>query len=678
MRKIIVTISLIIFFITYFSEYSYNSSGTAPSRYTGAPGDLGTCASCHSGSGNPNNNSQGFLQLNFNNNNPSYQPGQTYNVTITNTGTNGSNTRRGFSTTVLNSSNAFVGSFTLLNTNTTASSTVANRSYVLHRSASTSVNSWSFQWTAPAQSEGDVTFYVSTVSANNNGSSSGDIVIIDTFIIRAAPVTPPAPTPNFIVNKSSACIGETVAFSNTSTGDITTYQWNFGSGATPATATGIGPHQVSYSNSGQKTISLTTTGPGGSTTETKNNFIIINNAPNASAGNNATICAGNTTQLNATGGVSYAWNNNASLSATNISNPIASPTVNTTYTVTVTDANGCSASSQVTVNVNALPNASAGGAVTICAGGTTQLNATGGVNYSWNNGSTLSATNIANPIASPTATTTYTVTVTDANNCSASATTTVNVSNTLSVSISNDTTICEGNEVQLFAGGGNTFSWNNANTLNNASISNPVASPTVGQTTYTVDVSDGVCSGNATVTITIEEAITTSISNDTSIQIFDVPFIVQLFASGGDSYEWQPAIGLNNNNIASPVFNPFDLGITNDTSFTLTYTVKISEGACEAFETVNIDLTYNTFVSIASLSNNDFSIYPNPAKNFLHIVSKNLVSYNVEAFSIDGKKYSFQPNNNSGVIDISNLSSGIYLFRIYGDNLSQNKRVIVD
>lgn len=679
MKKTFATISLIIFLITYFSEYSYNSSGTAPTRYTGAPGDFGTCASCHSGSGNPNNNNQGFLQLNFNNNNPSYQAGQTYNVTITNTGTNGSNTRRGFSTTVLDNSNAFVGSFNILNTNTTAPSTVNNRGYVLHRNASASINSWTFQWVAPLQSAGDVTFYVSTVTGNGSGSS-GDIVIIDTFIIRAAQITPPAPVPNFSANKTTACISETISFSNTSTGNITDYEWNFGNGATPSTAIGAGPHQVSYSTSGQKTVSLTTTGPGGSVTETKTNFITINNAPNASAGNNVAICAGNSTTLTATGGTSYSWNNESSLSNANISNPIASPTVNTTYTVTVTNVNGCSATNQVTVTVNPLPNVSAGNDVTICSGGTTQLNATGGVNYSWNNGNTLSATNISNPVASPTVTTIYSVTATDANNCSNTATTTVNVSTALQVSISNDTTVCEGNAVQLFAGGGNIFVWNNGTTLNNINISNPVATPTIGQTTYTVDVTDGVCTGNASVTITVEEALSTSISNDTALNIFDIPFTIQLFATGGDNYEWQPSIGLNNAFIANPLFNPFDLGVTGDTSFTITYSVLISKGVCEAVEEVDLNLTYNTFVSANNLVPENTIVYPNPTNNVLYINVENVDSYTVEAISSDGKRYVFENKNesNNNIINVSHLARGIYMFRIFGENITFHRRVLVE
>ncbi len=102
------------------------------------------------------------------------------------------------------------------------------------------------------------------------------------------------------------------------------------------------------------------------------------------------------------------------------------PTVNEggTYTLTVTNANnGCSASDNTTVTENnALPNAVAGNDATVCAGGSTQLNAGGSTGqgtllYSWTPTMGLSNPNIPNPVATPTSTTTYTVKVTSGNGC---------------------------------------------------------------------------------------------------------------------------------------------------------------------------------------------------------------------------------------------------------------------
>jgi hypothetical protein len=142
-------------------------------------------------------------------------------------------------------------------------------------------------------------------------------------------------------------------------------------------------------------------------------YIVVN------AGADDTICLGDTTTLNASGGVVYSWSPSAGLSADDISNPLASPAVTTNYTVTIINAIGCSGTDEVIISVNPTPNANAGADVNVCEGNSTQLNASGGVSYIWSPSTNLSSTTIADPIADPVITTTYSLTVTDANGCSA-------------------------------------------------------------------------------------------------------------------------------------------------------------------------------------------------------------------------------------------------------------------
>ncbi|HEU4717115.1 MAG TPA: gliding motility-associated C-terminal domain-containing protein, partial [Bacteroidia bacterium] len=96
-----------------------------------------------------------------------------------------------------------------------------------------------------------------------------------------------------------------------------------------------------------------------------------------------------------------------------------------TYTCTVTDALGCSYSSTVVITSISSLNPDAGPTATITAGQSTQLNGSGGVNYSWSPSTGLSCTNCQNPLASPSVTTTYTLTVTDSTGCPATDTVTV-------------------------------------------------------------------------------------------------------------------------------------------------------------------------------------------------------------------------------------------------------------
>ena len=76
----------------------------------------------------------------------------------------------------------------------------------------------------------------------------------------------------------------------------------------------------------------------------------------ANAGPDLAICKGGSETLNASGGITYLWSPSYGLSATDIANPVASPDVTTTYTVTVTNG-GCSATDEVKVTVDPEPGA---------------------------------------------------------------------------------------------------------------------------------------------------------------------------------------------------------------------------------------------------------------------------------------------------------------------------------
>ncbi|RMG91885.1 MAG: hypothetical protein D6706_17760, partial [Chloroflexi bacterium] len=151
--------------------------------------------------------------------------------------------------------------------------------------------------------------------------------------------------------------------------------------------------------------------------DTASVLVTVAAPPQANAGPDDSICSGGSTTLTAAGGVAYSWSPASSLSNPNSATTQASPLTTTTYTVTVTDANGCTATDDVTITVLPAPVANAGPDVTICKGQSTQLSASGGVSYTWSPATGLSATNIPDPVASPQSTTTYSVTVTDANGC---------------------------------------------------------------------------------------------------------------------------------------------------------------------------------------------------------------------------------------------------------------------
>src|SRR6185369_142364 len=117
-------------------------------------------------------------------------------------------------------------------------------------------------------------------------------------------------------------------------------------------------------------------------------------------------------------GTSYVWSPAIGVGA---GPHVVSPTTTTSYTVTVTDINGCSSTSSITITVNPLPTAGItetdnSGTTSddniICNGGSATLTGTGGTSYVWSPAIGVGA---GPHVVSPTTTTSYTVTVTDIN-----------------------------------------------------------------------------------------------------------------------------------------------------------------------------------------------------------------------------------------------------------------------
>ncbi len=98
-----------------------------------------------------------------------------------------------------------------------------------------------------------------------------------------------------------------------------------------------------------------------------------------------------------------------------------------TYSVTVTDGTGCTATTSATIRLLSGPTVNVSRDTLIMAGASTQLWAGGGISYLWTPSGSLTNAAIFNPIAEPIQTTTYTVIVTGPNECQASDSVTVTV-----------------------------------------------------------------------------------------------------------------------------------------------------------------------------------------------------------------------------------------------------------
>ncbi len=97
-------------------------------------------------------------------------------------------------------------------------------------------------------------------------------------------------------------------------------------------------------------------------------WVLIYSNPIASAGVDLGLCAGQNVQLNGSGGISYSWYPSTGLSAINISNPIATPTVTATYVLTVTDMNTCQNADELILTISSLSVPDAGQDLLACNG----------------------------------------------------------------------------------------------------------------------------------------------------------------------------------------------------------------------------------------------------------------------------------------------------------------------
>ena len=232
----------------------------------------------------------------------------------------------------------------------------------------------------------------------NFGATNGNVTVIETnsagctgtSVSLAISLQGCGLAANFSGVPENVCLGGSVVFTNTSTGitGATTYLWDFGPGAIPATADDMGPHTVSYSTTGTKTVSLTIT-EGASDNETKIDYItVVANNTVTPASYTPTLCVNTTltaithSTTGATGigtpsglpaGVAASW-------AANTITINGTPTESGTFNYSIPLTGGCgSVNATGTITVTALPGAA--GSIT---GPATFTPGTSGVAYSVN------------------------------------------------------------------------------------------------------------------------------------------------------------------------------------------------------------------------------------------------------------------------------------------------------
>ncbi|MFH2143181.1 MAG: immunoglobulin domain-containing protein, partial [Bacteroidota bacterium] len=344
----------------------------------------------------------------------------------------------------------------------------------------------------------------------------------------------------------TVCEGENASFTAVATGSTPlTYQW-YDMMLNP-----VGTNSMIYSitsattaNSGMYYCEVTNAC--GSMSSDYANLTVYEN-PMVDAGMDAEVCDGDQTILSAMGGDIFDWSDGVMQDIPFI------PTSTNTYTVTATDImSGCTATDDVLVTVNPLPNAFAGNDQTVCEGAEAILSATGGDMYSWSDGI------MQDMPFYPTSNMTYTVTVINSSTyCMASDDVDITVVPSPFADAGMDQQVCEEDYISLSAtasGGTGTYSylWDNG-------IQQGVPFQVFMMTTYTVTVTDdNNCTSTDDVYVDVLLKPFADPGMDQTICFGDV---ATLTASGGDDYIWDNGV------IQDVPFYP---------STTTTYTVTVS------------------------------------------------------------------------------------------------------
>jgi hypothetical protein len=202
----------------------HSRSNGAPAGYANDPsGGSATCTSCHSGTASTPSSSVVSISSNIPAN--GYVPGATYTVTAT--VNYPSFSRFGFELSPQFSTGAYAGTMI----NTSAETQIVSTKYITHTSSGisgTGTKSWSFNWIAPAQGSGTISFYASFLASNSSNSTSGDITYRSAkSYMEAQPCTV---TANATAANDSICPQDITIINATGGG---TYLWS--NGATTST-----------------------------------------------------------------------------------------------------------------------------------------------------------------------------------------------------------------------------------------------------------------------------------------------------------------------------------------------------------------------------------------------------------------------------------------------------------
>ncbi|MFM7177286.1 MAG: gliding motility-associated C-terminal domain-containing protein [Bacteroidota bacterium] len=285
---------------------------------------------------------------------------------------------------------------------------------------------------------------------------------------------------------NSFCAGSNVIIQVTPTG-LSNYKL-FANGVLAATSAN-GVFSISTLPQGQHTLTATASGTNGSTILSDPISINITQGLSISVlvGGSNTICMGDTVTLSSSIQGTYQWSNGANTPSIQVTNA-------GTYSVTVTNAQGCSGTSAAQQIMTLQPPAATISSISSapnCPGDTVVLTAGQAPQYLWSNGATTQSISVTNAGS-------FTVLVSNAAGCSAtSMAMTVNyhpVTNS-TITPSGNVLVVQGSQATLTAGSGTAYLWSTG------SVSQSISVSTAGTYTVTITDNNGCVSNPASVNV---------------------------------------------------------------------------------------------------------------------------------------------------------------------------------
>ena len=264
----------------------------------------------------------------------------------------------------------------------------------------------------------------SVVTTDANGCTSGASIVVTQNSLPEVSIS----------GQQTICSGSSATLL---AGGGTSYLWNNGYTEASISVTTGGTYIVVVGNSAGCTASASAT-------------VVVNETPTPVISGNLSICDGESTTLSVNGGDSFVWSNGSASESINV-------TSSGTYSVVVSNSNGCTASASVSVNILENPIVTISGNSSICDGGVTTLTAEGGNSYLWSTGFPGASINVSEAG-------TYSVIAIGANGCTSSAELVVVRYSVPEVSITGNTTVCEGSSTTITANGGVSYQWSTGET----------------------------------------------------------------------------------------------------------------------------------------------------------------------------------------------------------------------